>query len=71
MDPPQSGLPSNISTLYTLILHPNASFEIMINRKVVKRGSLLTDFVPPFYPPKTIVNQEDKTINKYAIIICI
>ncbi|RHZ49568.1 hypothetical protein Glove_519g94 [Diversispora epigaea] len=53
-----SGAPSakisKISTLYTLIVNPDNTFEIKVNNETTKSGNLLTDFKPPFNPPKEI-----------------
>ncbi|CAG9823071.1 unnamed protein product [Phaedon cochleariae] len=46
--------------LYTLILRPDNTFEVMVDRKTVNSGSLLEDFVPPVNPPKEIDDAEDK-----------
>jgi len=47
------------TTLYTLIVRPDQTFEIKINDEVAKAGSLLTDFDPPVNPPKEIDDPED------------
>ncbi|KAJ8984384.1 hypothetical protein NQ317_003532 [Molorchus minor] len=46
--------------LYTLILKPDNTFEISIDRKVVNSGSLLEDFVPPVNPAPEIDDPNDK-----------
>lgn len=46
--------------LYTLILRPDNTFEIQLDRKVVKSGSLLEDFTPAVNPPAEIEDPEDK-----------
>ncbi|PWN47184.1 Calreticulin-domain-containing protein [Violaceomyces palustris] len=48
------------STLYTLIVNPDNSFEILINGDSKKKGSLLEDFQPAVNPPKEIDDPEDK-----------
>uniref|UniRef100_UPI00398EBB49 calnexin isoform X2 n=1 Tax=Pristiophorus japonicus TaxID=55135 RepID=UPI00398EBB49 len=40
--------------LYTLILRPDNSFEILIDDSSVSKGSLLQDMTPPVNPPKEI-----------------
>lgn len=45
---------TKLSTLYTLIMRSNGSFEILINREIVQSGDILTDFEPPLIPPKYI-----------------
>ncbi|KAL1925541.1 uncharacterized protein VTP21DRAFT_424 [Calcarisporiella thermophila] len=51
---------SKLSTLYTLIVRPDNTFEILIDNESVKKGSLLEDFNPPVNPPKEIDDPEDK-----------
>ncbi|ERL85594.1 hypothetical protein D910_03013 [Dendroctonus ponderosae] len=46
--------------LYTLILRPDNTFEIQLDRKTVKSGSLLEDFSPAVNPPAEIEDPEDK-----------
>ncbi|NXC50606.1 CLGN protein, partial [Penelope pileata] len=40
--------------LYTLVLKPDDTFEMLIDQSVVSKGSLLEDMVPPVNPPKEI-----------------
>jgi calnexin len=40
------------TSVYTLIVRPDNSFEILINDESVKKGSLLEDFTPAVNPPK-------------------
>ncbi|EPS40966.1 hypothetical protein H072_5152 [Dactylellina haptotyla CBS 200.50] len=47
------------STLYTLIVNADNTFDIQIDGTSVKKGSLLEDFKPPFQPPKEIPDSED------------
>lgn len=51
---------SKLSTLYTLIVKPDQTFDIKINNKSVKKGSLLTDFTPAVTPEKEIADPDDK-----------
>ncbi|KTW30697.1 hypothetical protein T552_00409 [Pneumocystis carinii B80] len=51
---------SKYTTLYTLIVRPDQSYEVRINNKVSKSGNLLTDFEPPVNPEKFIVDPLDK-----------
>ncbi|KAG4306266.1 hypothetical protein PORY_000254 [Pneumocystis oryctolagi] len=51
---------TKFTTLYTLIVRPDQSFEIRINNKPLKKGSLLKDFDPPVNPEKFIVDPDDK-----------
>ena len=48
------------SALYTLIVRPDNSYEILINSESAKKGSLLEDFTPPVNPPKEINDPNDK-----------
>ncbi|KAH0789884.1 calnexin [Histomonas meleagridis] len=45
--------------LYTLIVRPDNSFEILIDAESVKQGSLLTDFSPSVNPPREIDDPTD------------
>ncbi|KAJ3197041.1 hypothetical protein HK101_006504 [Irineochytrium annulatum] len=47
------------SSLYTLIVRPDNSFEMLVNNESVKKGSLLEDFTPAVNPPKEIDDPED------------
>ncbi|NXJ96030.1 CLGN protein, partial [Corythaixoides concolor] len=46
--------------LYTLVLKPDDTFEMLIDQSVVSKGSLLEDMVPPVNPPKEIEDPSDK-----------
>ncbi|XP_042326602.1 calmegin [Sceloporus undulatus] len=46
--------------LYTLVLKPDDTFEILIDQTVVSKGSLLEDMVPPVNPPKEIEDPNDR-----------
>ncbi|XP_055975070.1 calmegin [Sorex fumeus] len=46
--------------LYTLVMNPDDTFEILIDQIVVNKGSLLEDVVPPINPPKEIEDPMDK-----------
>ncbi|XP_063776446.1 calmegin [Pseudophryne corroboree] len=46
--------------LYTLILKPDNTFEVLIDQTVVNQGSLLEDVIPPLNPPKEINDPKDK-----------
>jgi len=43
-----------------LIVRPDQTFEIKINNKIEKKGSLLDNFEPPVNPPKEIDDPNDK-----------
>uniref|UniRef100_A0A8C1KA63 Calnexin n=1 Tax=Cyprinus carpio TaxID=7962 RepID=A0A8C1KA63_CYPCA len=45
--------------LYTLVLNPDNSFEILIDQTVVNSGSLLNDMTPPINPPAEIEDPDD------------
>lgn len=51
---------SKLTTLYTLIVNPDQTFEIRINNENIKKGSLLEDFEPPVNPVKEIVDPDDR-----------
>ncbi|XP_075400926.1 calmegin [Tenrec ecaudatus] len=46
--------------LYTLVMNPDNTFEILIDQVVVNKGSLLEDVVPAINPPKEIEDPNDK-----------
>nr|XP_044987279.1 calmegin [Jaculus jaculus]XP_044987280.1 calmegin [Jaculus jaculus] len=46
--------------LYTLVMNPDDTFEILVDQKVVNKGSLLEDVVPPINPPREIDDPNDK-----------
>ncbi|MGH0186228.1 UNVERIFIED_CONTAM: hypothetical protein FKN15_021110 [Acipenser sinensis] len=45
--------------LYTLYLHPDNNYEILIDQSVVSKGSLLKDMTPPVTPPREIEDPAD------------
>ncbi|XP_062243246.1 calmegin [Platichthys flesus] len=45
--------------LYTLVLNPDNSYEMLIDQSSVSRGNLLHDVVPPVNPPKEIDDPND------------
>uniref|UniRef100_I2CQT1 Calnexin n=1 Tax=Nannochloropsis gaditana (strain CCMP526) TaxID=1093141 RepID=I2CQT1_NANGC len=47
------------SHLYTLVIRPDNTFEILIDNVVEKKGSLLTDMDPPVNPPEMIDDPTD------------
>jgi calnexin len=49
-----------LSTLYTLIVKPDNSFEMLIDNASMKNGSLLEDFSPSVNPEKEINDEKDK-----------
>ncbi|GAB6033237.1 Signal peptide, CUB and EGF-like domain-containing protein 2 [Chamberlinius hualienensis] len=46
--------------LYTLIVRPDNSFEVLVDNKVVNEGNLLEDFTPSVNPPAEIDDPDDK-----------
>ncbi|OHS95694.1 Calnexin like protein [Tritrichomonas foetus] len=50
------------SHLYTLVIRPDNSFEILIDAMSYIHGSLLDEFIftPPVNPPKEIIDKNDK-----------
>ncbi|XP_025242763.1 LOW QUALITY PROTEIN: calnexin [Theropithecus gelada] len=46
--------------LYTLILNPDNSFEILVDQSVVNSGNLLNDMTPPVNPSREIEDPEDR-----------
>jgi hypothetical protein len=49
-----------LTNLYTLIVHPNNTYNVLVNGESEKTGSLLEDFDPAVNPPKEIDDPEDK-----------
>ncbi|XP_072120215.1 calnexin isoform X2 [Mobula birostris] len=46
--------------LYTLVLNPDNSFQVLIDQTVVNSGNLLEDMTPPINPPKEIEDPNDQ-----------
>jgi calnexin len=46
--------------LYTLVVRPDNTFDVMIDGLSHKRGSLLEDFTPSVNPPKEVDDPDDK-----------
>ncbi|KAJ5206244.1 Concanavalin A-like lectin/glucanase subgroup [Penicillium cf. griseofulvum] len=51
--------PWPVTSLYTLIVNPDQTFEILINGDSAKKGNLLEDFNPPVNPEKEIDDPKD------------
>ena len=49
----------NKTHLLTLIIRPDNSYEILVDKVQVSEGSLLKDMTPPVNPPKEIEDPED------------
>uniref|UniRef100_A0A3Q3GZA4 Calnexin n=1 Tax=Kryptolebias marmoratus TaxID=37003 RepID=A0A3Q3GZA4_KRYMA len=45
--------------LYTLVVNPDNSFEILVDQTVVNSGNLLKDMTPPVNPPAEIEDPDD------------
>ncbi|KAH9996535.1 Calreticulin family-domain-containing protein [Russula vinacea] len=48
------------TNLYTLVLHPNNTYDVLFNGDSVNRGDLLENFTPPVNPSAEINDPEDK-----------
>uniref|UniRef100_A0A914GXN4 Calnexin n=1 Tax=Globodera rostochiensis TaxID=31243 RepID=A0A914GXN4_GLORO len=46
--------------LYTLVIRPDNSFSVSVDRKEIMSGSLLSDLEPSIIPPKQVSDPEDK-----------
>jgi hypothetical protein len=49
-----------LTNLYTLIVHPNNTYNVLFNGESDKTGNLLEDFEPAVNPPKEIDDPADK-----------
>lgn len=45
--------------VFRLTVRPDNTFEIQVDKKVLAKGSLLEDFIPPVNPPKEIADPSD------------
>ncbi|KAI0050624.1 Calreticulin-domain-containing protein [Auriscalpium vulgare] len=57
--PPKPSI-EKTTNLYTLVLHPNNTYDVLFNGESHNKGSVLEDFTPPVNPPKEIDDPEDK-----------
>lgn len=46
--------------LYTLMIHPDNTFDVSVDYKIVNKGTLLEDFSPPVNPPSEIDDPDDR-----------
>lgn len=46
--------------LFTLIIRPDNTFEVLVDQESVNKGSLLEDMTPPVNPPKEIEDPDDQ-----------
>ncbi|KAL2918157.1 hypothetical protein HK105_202084 [Polyrhizophydium stewartii] len=60
---PPAAIIDNKTNLYTLIVRPDQTYEILINNESASSGSLLENFTPPVNPPAEI---DDPTDSKPA-----
>jgi len=44
----------NLPHLYSLVVYPDNTYQVLIDNEVSKEGSLFEDFTPPFNPPASI-----------------
>lgn len=56
---PPSARTTKVTSLYTLIVKPDQSFQILIDGEAVKNGTLFEDFDPPVNPDKEIDDPND------------
>ncbi|KAL4792538.1 Calreticulin family-domain-containing protein [Aspergillus venezuelensis] len=56
---PPAARTSKLSSLYTLIVRPDQTFQILIDGDAVKNGTLHDDFNPPVNPDKEIDDPKD------------
>ncbi|KAG5455471.1 MAG: Calreticulin family-domain-containing protein, partial [Olpidium bornovanus] len=59
LESPPFARTDKLSTLYTLIVRPDNTYEIRVNDDKVSSGSLLENFKPPVNPPKEVVDSND------------
>ncbi|KAG6884667.1 hypothetical protein C0993_009156 [Termitomyces sp. T159_Od127] len=57
--PPRPSI-EKLTNLYTLIVNPDNTYEVLFNGSSDKKGNLLEDFEPPVNPPKEIDDPHDK-----------
>ncbi|THG96951.1 hypothetical protein EW026_g4980 [Hermanssonia centrifuga] len=56
--PPKPSI-EKLTNLYTLIVHPNNTYDVLFNGESHNLGNLLEDFAPAVNPPKEIDDPED------------
>lgn len=59
---PPSPKITKTTTLYTLVVRPDQTYEIKVNGETAKSGSLLEDFSPAVNPAKEIDDPEDQKV---------
>ncbi|KDQ63070.1 hypothetical protein JAAARDRAFT_65149 [Jaapia argillacea MUCL 33604] len=57
--PPKPSI-EKLTNLYTLVLNPDNTYDVLFNGESVSHGSVLEDFDPAVNPPKEIDDPEDK-----------
>jgi calnexin len=53
--------------VYTLVVRPDNTFEILVDRESVRKGSLYEDFEPTVLPPKEIDDIEDRMPDDWVV----
>ncbi|KAG8900277.1 hypothetical protein FRB99_006145 [Tulasnella sp. 403] len=56
---PPSPVIDDMTKLYTLIVHPNNTYNVLVDDEVSSEGNLLENFTPAVNPPKEIDDPED------------
>ncbi|KAI9512613.1 Calreticulin family-domain-containing protein [Russula earlei] len=56
--PPRPSI-EKTTNLYTLFLHPNNTYDVLVNGESVNRGNVLENFTPAVNPPAEIDDSED------------
>ncbi|KAF8333147.1 calnexin [Cantharellus anzutake] len=65
---PPTPLIDEMTKLYTLIVNPDNTYEILIDDESQSKGSLLEDFTPAVNPPAEIDDPEDKKPSEWVDI---
>ncbi|RMJ24940.1 Calnexin [Aspergillus sp. HF37] len=60
LNTPPTARTSKVTSLYTLVVKPDQSFQILIDGDAIKNGTLHEDFSPPVNPEKEIDDPKDK-----------
>lgn len=68
---PYSRKDDTLTHLYTLIVEPDNTFRILVDREEISQGSLLENFNPPVNPPKEINDPEDQKPSDWVDLILI
>eukprot|EP00898_Chlorokybus_atmophyticus_P003345 jgi/Chlat1/4010/Chrsp26S04079 len=57
---PPTPITDSLSHVYTAVIRPDNTYEVLVDGESRSSGSLLTDFDPPVNPPKMMDDPEDK-----------